>query len=95
VETWNPKSLPSVARQKPRWRDKDTNPSAKLSTQNIYLKWRGKDGAETEQMTNKQPTQFETHPMGKHQSLNLLTILCYVYRQEAIITVLREALSCS
>ena len=37
--------------------------------------------------------QFETHPMGKHQSLALLMILCYACREETSITVFRELLS--
>jgi len=40
------------------------------------------DGAETEEMAYQQLSQHETHPMG-NQSLTLLTILCYAYRQES------------
>jgi hypothetical protein len=36
------------------------------------------DGAETDGRAK----QFETHPMGKHQSLTLLVILCYACRQK-------------
>jgi hypothetical protein len=41
-------------------------------------------------MINQLLSQLETHPMGKHQSLTLLMILCHACRQEPSITALWE-----
>jgi hypothetical protein len=48
-----------------------------------------------DEWANQQPTQFETHPTGKHQSLTLLMILSYAYRQKFSMGVLWEALPTS
>jgi len=34
------------------------------------------------------PAQLEIHPIGKHQSLTLLMILCYACRQKSSMAVL-------
>jgi hypothetical protein len=47
-----------------------------LSTRNVGIE----DGAGTEGATSQYWAQLETHPLGKHQSLTLLMILCYVFR---------------
>ena len=44
------------------------------------------DGEKIVRMANPYPAQLETHPMGKHQSLTLLMILCYAYRQKFVLT---------
>ena len=38
------------------------------------------------------PVKLETHPMGKHQSLTLLMILCYACRQESSVALLRGSI---
>jgi hypothetical protein len=57
-----------------------------------YKMHRDKDRVETENMANQWLAQTETHPMGKNQSLTVLMILCYAYRQEPRLTVLWGAL---
>lgn len=46
-------------------------------------------------MDNQWLPQIQTHPMGKNQSLKLLMLLCYVYRQGPSVNVLWEALPSS
>ena len=71
--------------QEPQWSYRDTNLPTTFDPKFIQPTRNGKrgDGAETEGMV-----QLETHLMVKHQSLTLLTILCYACRQEPNMNVL-------
>lgn len=42
-------------------------------------------------MATQKLAQLETHPKVKHPALSLVVVLCYVCRQEPIITVLWQA----
>jgi hypothetical protein len=63
-----------------QWRHQPThktfNPNFILSTRNAGTG----DGAETGGLA-----QLETQPIGKHQSLTLLMVLCYACRQEHVL----------
>jgi hypothetical protein len=37
------------------------------------------------EMANQNLVQIEAHPMYKHQSLTLLIILCFAFRQEKVV----------
>ena len=81
-------SLP-VTGQNSQWRDEDSNLLSKPSAQNKIL--RDKDRAEREVMGNKRLTKIETCSIGKNQSLTLLMILWYSFREDPIIIVLWES----
>jgi hypothetical protein len=46
-----------------------------------------------QEMANQWLAQIETHPMDKKQSLTLLILIYYAYKQEPSLTVLWQALS--
>ena len=53
-----------------------------------YKMFRDKDRGKMEGIANQQLAQIETHPMGKKQSLTLLILIYYAYKQEPSLTVL-------
>ena len=67
-----------VKRQRYQPTHKTFNPKFILSTRNAGTR----DGPETEEKATQNQTQHKTYPKGKHQSLTLLMILCYVCRQD-------------
>ena len=56
------------------------------------MKYRNKSGVETEQMADQQPAQLGIHPMGRHQTLTVLLMLCYAFRQELSMAISGETL---
>ena len=90
------KRPPPVPRHDSQWIRTPTHPQTfwpKICP--TYKICRDKDGAEIEGTANHWLAQLETHPMDKHQSLKLLTILCYACRQKPSISVSWEALPSS
>jgi hypothetical protein len=70
-----------------QWRDRDTNPATKPSTQNLSCLQdvQGKDGPEIELLANKCLAQLETHTTRQSPLPTLLMIFCYICSQEPVI----------
>ena len=85
-DIWTLKRPHPAARQDPRWRGKDTNRTDNVPTQNVscLLEMQEKDGAENEGIGRLHPAQLETHPIGKHQSLTLLTIYFVILPESSL-----------
>lgn len=55
-----------------------------------YKKERDKNLTQTKEMAKQCLVQLDMQPMGKNQSLTILMILCYAWRQKPNITVIWE-----
>ena len=89
---WGGQVLPSRSQQwfqRRKWLRANSDAFFKLTD------WKriDKNGAETEGMDDQWPGHFEIHPMGRHQSLTLLMMLCCGCRQEPSTAAIWEAVA--